>query len=843
MSTNFIISLNQIIGLFKDFANDHPQIESFGYGPTSDIGTSVKVDYPAFWLTHENDGNIGIGGNKTLIPEMSFTALFFDKLNQQLNVDGVNGEAADNGQEILSDTFQMGEDLIADIIGYWSQFGVSISEDVSTFPIFDETDDKVNGYGFRLTLRLKHLNCATQVGDLRITHPTQVNYLTCDDLDDCPTIQDIRDDIENIVVSGGGLTCITLPNCQVITDIQTDITTNTSDIILIKDDIVELKALTGGTTTFDCDMLTGCTIITDIQQDINTVQGDINYISGETSSNTSNISSLDGRVGDNEQDIIELKALTGGTTPFDCDELSGCTIIQDIQQDIANIELTPGPKGDTGDVGPIGPEGPQGPKGDKGDTGDVGPKGDTGDTGLQGPKGDKGDKGDTGDIGPEGPQGPKGDGSEFTGNTSGNCITELHVENIYGCSDITIHSSVQHTGCTASGVLSMAFGNNTTASGDYSTAFGQNTTASGSTSHAQGGRAKASGDYSHAQGWDTRAIGVNSHAQGWDARAIGQTSHAQGFNTTASGENSHAQGHTTSAQGMDSHAQGVSTIAIGTASHAQGANTTASGRASHAQGSYTEASGDSSHAQGYLTEASGWYSHAQGNNTTASGRASHAGGRGVNAGRVIASGDTSFAHFRNTTSADKGVMADHSAILGGINHNIVSGATNSVILGGSDHNITSGATDSVILGGSNITATEADTVYVPNLNISTVGTSTSINNLGIDANGNVVVATGGLTCDELSGCTIIQDIESDIGEIKDDLNNFYIGVNFGEVEPFNYVAPEAFKINTIDNPLSINIVINVNGNPYTLGDTISMFDELEITPDAIGFIKLNNTKL
>ena len=68
--------------------------------------------------------------------------------------------------------------------------------------------------------------------------------------------------------------------------------------------------------------------------------------------------------------------------------------LNNIEDGIANIELTPGPKGDTG---------PQGPKGDKGDTGEQGP------VGPQGPKGDKGDTGEQGEQGIQGPKGDKGD--------------------------------------------------------------------------------------------------------------------------------------------------------------------------------------------------------------------------------------------------------------------------------------------------------------------------------------------------------------------------------------------------------------------------------------------------
>ena len=46
-----------------------------------------------------------------------------------------------------------------------------------------------------------------------------------------------------------------------------------------------------------------------------------------------------------------------------------------IEEGIASIELTPGPKGETGAQGPAGPTGPKGDKGETGATGPQGPKG------------------------------------------------------------------------------------------------------------------------------------------------------------------------------------------------------------------------------------------------------------------------------------------------------------------------------------------------------------------------------------------------------------------------------------------------------------------------------------
>lgn len=93
------------------------------------------------------------------------------------------------------------------------------------------------------------------------------------------------------------------------------------------------------------------------------------------------------------------------------------------KQDLQNISLTPGPKGDKGETGERGPIGPQGLPGPKGDAGDRGPQGDTGPRGadgIQGPigpqglqgergqDGQRGERGEQGPIGPAGPQGPIG---------------------------------------------------------------------------------------------------------------------------------------------------------------------------------------------------------------------------------------------------------------------------------------------------------------------------------------------------------------------------------------------------------------------------------------------------
>jgi hypothetical protein len=233
----------------------------------------------------------------------------------------------------------------------------------------------------------------------------------------------------------------------------------------------------------------------------------------------------------------------------------------------------------------------------------------------------------------------------FTGNTSASCITDLYVSNIYGCSPITVHDSIQNFGSSATGITSFAFGNTTVAAGDYSHAEGKGTQAIGPYSHAEGYLTQAIGNYSHAEGVSTSATTTGSHAEGSGTTASGLGSHAEGFFTQAIGNYSHAEGYFVTdifdtyfnkAIGIGSHAEGGGTMATGTTSHSEGELTQAIGIGSHAEGESTKAIGKASHAEGKGTQAINNYSHAEGLNTQAIGLYSHA--EGVETTKAIGTG-------------------------------------------------------------------------------------------------------------------------------------------------------------------------------------------------------------
>lgn len=76
------------------------------------------------------------------------------------------------------------------------------------------------------------------------------------------------------------------------------------------------------------------------------------------------------------------------------------------KEELRNVSLTPGPKGDKGETGERGPQGATGETGPRGADGLQGPQGLQG---IQGERGRDGEPGPKGDIGPIGPQGLKGE--------------------------------------------------------------------------------------------------------------------------------------------------------------------------------------------------------------------------------------------------------------------------------------------------------------------------------------------------------------------------------------------------------------------------------------------------
>lgn len=129
------------------------------------------------------------------------------------------------------------------------------------------------------------------------------------------------------------------------------------------------------------------------------------------------------------------------------------------KEELQNISLTPGPKGDkgeTGERGPKGTDGLQGPQGlqgiqgERGRDGEPGPRGERGEqgpagqTGPMGPPGPQGERGPAGNDGQPGPKGADGVGIPQTLSLSGNALTLSH-----GGGTVNLPTSSQNASSTS----------------------------------------------------------------------------------------------------------------------------------------------------------------------------------------------------------------------------------------------------------------------------------------------------------------------------------------------------------------------------------------------------------
>lgn len=156
-----IVTLNQVVKTFKDWSiAQQPLLNSFGYGPVAEFGTSVQMQYPAMWLSLQ-PGNSSITiANSTLIPNISFTALFVDQINIQDNFNEDNGNLSDNRADIMSDTLQLAQDFLRDIQATYSKLGIVLTGEGSLNPVEDETPDKVCGWMLDFTLKMAYSTCS-----------------------------------------------------------------------------------------------------------------------------------------------------------------------------------------------------------------------------------------------------------------------------------------------------------------------------------------------------------------------------------------------------------------------------------------------------------------------------------------------------------------------------------------------------------------------------------------------------------------------------------------------------------------------------------------------------------
>jgi len=213
--------------------------------------------------------------------------------------------------------------------------------------------------------------------------------------------------------------------------------------------------------------------------------------------------------------------------------------LTDLQGQITNIALTPGPKGDKGDKGETGPQGPAGQNGTDGLNGTNGVDGINGQNGTNGVDGVNGQDGADGTNGKDGVDGAQGltgqdgiDGAKGDKGDSG-ISEEAKIEleskiedsqarffSVNGSSDSEDAGNYNGNGATADGAI--AIGVNAQSKGKDSIAIGTNNTVTGDQSTSVGNGNIISGDRSGAFG-DPNIVGGNANYAVGNDNIIGDT--------------------------------------------------------------------------------------------------------------------------------------------------------------------------------------------------------------------------------------------------------------------------------------------------------------------------------
>jgi hypothetical protein len=157
MATTYILTLNQLVRLFKTFSDDNLFLNDFGFGNTFDIGTSRQMLFPYMWVVPQP--STITNENKTNIPSYNFSIIFADRINDEKNTTNSNGENSTNGVEILSDMFQVAQDFVTYVNTLLKSYGVILDDNITITPTMDATDDKVNGWVLDVVLKTKFSNC------------------------------------------------------------------------------------------------------------------------------------------------------------------------------------------------------------------------------------------------------------------------------------------------------------------------------------------------------------------------------------------------------------------------------------------------------------------------------------------------------------------------------------------------------------------------------------------------------------------------------------------------------------------------------------------------------------
>ena len=153
-----VTSLNMLMGYYEQFADAHLQLNDFYDGQNSEASTTRQLAFPYLWVSYD-PSNLVVS-NRNQVPEVVLSFFVADQWNNQKNFEDAVGDNSNNIREVLSDTFQICQDLLTYTTNNLRGFGVSLVDNsYSIEPAYNSTPDKAYGWQLTLTLRLVHSSC------------------------------------------------------------------------------------------------------------------------------------------------------------------------------------------------------------------------------------------------------------------------------------------------------------------------------------------------------------------------------------------------------------------------------------------------------------------------------------------------------------------------------------------------------------------------------------------------------------------------------------------------------------------------------------------------------------
>lgn len=143
------MTLNQLIKKLNDFATAHQQVHSFGFGDLWEIEASGAKNAVTMWANVVN-GAVDINGKQSSI---DFRVCIMDLVKKDES----------NENEVLSDTYLIGLDLVAYLNNNSNWDSYTIANNITMTPFTERFDNDWSGWIIDFTLTNRFLSDYCQI--------------------------------------------------------------------------------------------------------------------------------------------------------------------------------------------------------------------------------------------------------------------------------------------------------------------------------------------------------------------------------------------------------------------------------------------------------------------------------------------------------------------------------------------------------------------------------------------------------------------------------------------------------------------------------------------------------